>query len=303
MLAPVFFNTPFIKPIRVNNNINFKGVEFHSTIPELKEDVFEPSLRLIYKEEDFNAIKNSVKKDRFLGAGFEGRVFEMQDSDYVVKVPKRMFNGKKIDNLALKKDLVEEEVTEQDRVNFIEKKYKNGVIVMKKIPGKPASNIDEINEVANLPVKAYQNLLNQIIEADKAGMEFDFAMNNVLYDKDSQSLTAIDFRPYKEGKRKFEPLKKMYFVFDCFKQPYEKKISGKILSAALNNLKTDSETSVYKYDFKEIIRLLEHNCPEDYCNIQKVNYCIQKTIDAKVFENPNFDDYVDNTNEIIEKLL
>ncbi len=95
MLAPIFLNTPFIKPIRVNNNINFKGVEFHSTIPELKEDVFEPSLRLIYKEEDFNAIKNSVKKDRFLGAGFEGRVFEMQDSDYVVKVPKRMFNGKK----------------------------------------------------------------------------------------------------------------------------------------------------------------------------------------------------------------
>ncbi len=220
-----------------------------------------------------------------------------------LKYQKECLTVKKIDNLALKKDLVEEEVTEQDRVNFIEKKYKNGIVIMKKVAGKPASNIDEINEVANLPVKAYQNLLNQIIEADKVGMEFDFAMNNVLYDKETQSLTAIDFRPYKEGKRKFNPLEKMYFVFDCFKQPYEKKISGKILSAALNNLKTDSETSVYKYDFKEIIRLLEHNCPEDYCNIQKVNYCIKKTIDSKVFENPNFEDYVDNTNEIIEKLL
>ena len=292
MLAPILLNTPIYK---FNNNVNNRNINFRA----LKADVFEFS-----SNKDYDNIKNSIKKENFIGAGFEGRVYEMQDPDYVVKIPKN------IDDLGLKKELIEEEVSEQDEVNHVVKKYKNGITIMKKIPGKSISSLEDINEVADLPVSAYQKLLNQIIDADKTGMEFDFAMNNVLYDKDSQSLTAIDFRPYKDGKRKFNPLEKMFFVFDCFKQPYEKKISGKILSAAINNMKSDSEQKIspFKYDYKEILRILEHNNPQNFVNILN----IKNNIDTIVFNSCNaetdyqkskIDDYIDYTNELIKNYL
>lgn len=292
MLAPILLNTPIYK---FNNNVNNRNINFRA----LNADVFEFS-----SNKDYDNIKNSIKKENFIGAGFEGRVYEMQDPDYVVKIPKN------IDDLGLKKELIEEEVSEQDEVNHVVKKYKNGITIMKKIPGKSISSLEDMNEVANLPVSAYQKLLNQIIDADKADMEFDFAMNNVLYDKDSQSLTAIDFRPYKDGKRKFNPLEKMFFVFDCFKQPYEKKISGKILSAAINNMKSDSEQKIspFKYDYKEILRILEHNNPQDFVNILN----IKNNIDTIVFNSCNaetdyqkskIDDYIDYTNELIKNYL
>lgn len=292
MLAPIFFNTPTIYKF---NNVNNRNINFRA----LKADVFEFS-----SNKDYDDIKNSIKKENFIGAGFEGRVYEMQDPDYVVKIPK------KIDDLGLKKELIEEEVSEQDEVNHVVKKYKNGITIMKKIPGKSISSLEDINEVADLPVSAYQKLLNQIIDADKAGMEFDFAMNNVLYDKDSQSLTAIDFRPYKDGKRKFNPLEKMFFVFDCFKQPYEKKISGKILSAAINNMKSDSEQKIspFKYDYKEILRILEHNNPQNFVNILNIKNNIETIVfnscNAETdYQKSKIDDYIDYTNELIKNYL
>lgn len=292
MLAPILLNTPIYK---FNNNVNNRNINFRA----LKADVFEFS-----SNKDYDDIKNSIKKENFIGAGFEGRVYEMQDPDYVVKIPK------KIDDLGLKKELIEEEVSEQDEVNHVVKKYKNGITIMKKIPGKSISSLEDINEVADLPVSAYQKLLNQIIDADKAGMEFDFAMNNVLYDKDSQSLTAIDFRPYKDGKRKFNPLEKMFFVFDCFKQPYEKKISGKILSAAINNMKSDSEQKIspFKYDYKEILRILEHNNPQNFVNILNIKNNIETIVfnscNAETdYQKSKIDDYIDYTNELIKNYL
>ncbi len=310
MQAPILLNfTPFgIKQCNnfINNNfIQFKGVQFNNGP---KNDIFESSI--IYQGKDFDYIKKSIKKENFIGAGFEGKVFEMEDPNYVVKIPKNFFKGKKIDNLALKKDLIEEEVTEQDKVNFIKKKYKNGIIIMDKIAGKPATQEELMNEIPNLPVSTYQNLLNQILDADKVDMEFDFAMNNVLYDKETQSLTAIDFRPYKDGKRKFNPLEKMYFVFDSFKQPYEKKVTGKILCAALNNLKStaDPDKSNLKYDFNEIIRLLQHNNKEDWTTCENIkNYIQTITFDKSnaetKYEFEQVDDYINNTNSHIMSKL
>lgn len=292
MLAPIFFNTPTIYKF---NNVNNRNINFRA----LKADVFEFS-----SNKDYDDIKNSIKKENFIGAGFEGRVYEMQDPDYVVKIPKN------IDDLGLKKELIEEEVSEQDEVNHVVKKYKNGITIMKKIPGKSISSLEDINEVADLPVLAYQKLLNQIIDADKAGMEFDFAMNNVLYDKDSQSLTAIDFRPYKDGKRKFNPLEKMYFVFDCFKQPYEKKISGNIISAALNNLKSNSNCKIspFSYDFNEIIKLLKHNNPKDMALLETIKRNIETIVFYKSSAETDYqqslvDDYINNTNHYIKNSL
>lgn len=245
--------------VRNTNYLHSFGLHFKGR--ELNNDTFEPSKK--YKEEDFNSIKNSIKKDKFIGKGFEGRVFEMEDPNYVVKIPKKFFDNKKIDDNKLKENLVEEPITEQDKVNHITKKYKNGIVIMNKVAGKQIKTKEEMNEVADLPVKSYQDLLNQIIDAESKGMEFDFAMNNVLYDKDTGSLTAIDFRPFKEGERKFKPLEKMYFVFDCFAQPYEKKVSGKIISAALENLKSDADPQKAKldYDFGEIARIVQYNNP------------------------------------------
>ena len=99
-------------------------------------------------------------------------------------------------------------------------------------------------------------------------------MNNVLYDKDTKSLTAIDYRPFKKSEQKFNPLEKMYFVFNSFKKPYEKKIAGKILCAALNNLKSNANPEKAKlyYDFDEIIRLLQYNNPKDWAKIKKIKW-------------------------------
>lgn len=104
-------------------------------------------------------------------------------------------------------------------------------------------------------------------------------MNNVLYEKDTKLLTAIDFRPFKKSEQKFNPLEKMYFVFNCFKQPYEKKIAGKILCAALNNIKSNANPEKAKlyYDFDEIIRLLQYNNPKDWANIEKIKSYINET--------------------------
>lgn len=266
MITPLFNQITFNNPIKVNNSnsfVKYSAVQFRGN---LEEDTFELSKKSDYNEKDFDNIKNAVKKDNFVGSGFEGRVFSMKNPKYVVKIPKDYFNGKKLNNDLVKTDLIEEEVTEQDRVNHIVKKYKNGIIIMNKVAGKQIQTKKEMNEVADLPASAYQNLLNQIIDAEKKGMEFDFAMNNVLYDNKTGSLTAIDFRPFKEGKRKFNPLEKMYFVFDCFRQPYEKKVSGKIITAALDNIKPDADPKRTKldYDFNTIIKLLQHNYPNNW---------------------------------------
>lgn len=313
MQAPTLLNftpigTKYCNNFRNNNYLQFNRLHFKGR--ELTKDTFEPSINLSDKEKDYNEIKNSIKKENFIGAGFEGRVFKMEDPQYVVKIPKYFFNDKKINNIYLKKDLIEEEVTEQDKVNFIEKKYKNGIVIMKKISGEPLVNIKYKNKIANLPIKSYQKLLNQITDAYSKDMEFDHAMNNVLYDEKTNSLTAIDFRPYKDYRKKFNPLEKMYFVFDCFGQPHEKKISAKILSAGLNNLKSnaDPEKSNLPYDFDEIIRLLQHNNREDWANIENIKSSIKtikiNKLNAETdYQLSQIDDYINYTNGLIKSTL
>jgi len=309
-----FQPTNFIKPLNVTRPklVNFAGLNPLDK-NKLNEDRFELSNNneiYNYKQEDFDNIKSSVKKENFVGAGFEGKVFQMKDPDFVVKIPRKFFDGKKIDDNMLKLCLTKEDLTEQDKVNHVTKKFKNGVTIMNKITGKPIDTDEEMEEVANLPVKSYQKLLNQIIDAENKGMVFDYAKNNLLYDKDSQSLTAIDFRPRETKILKLGTFEKMYFAFDCFKKPYEKKVSGKILSAGLENLKSDNDTKmpVLNYDFDRILEYLHHNNPDDFIDFLDIKENIHNVITNKLqskteVQKEILDESIENTQNVIKEHL
>ena len=304
-LKPIYINYN-CNNIKTNNLLQPKALHFKRK--ELINDTFEPSSRFNNNKDDYDTIIKSVKEENFIGSGEEGNVYKMDNPNYVIKIPKKIFKNN-ILNIT-KNNLKEEEITEQDKVNHVVKKYENGITIMKKIAGESISSLEDINEVADLPVKSYQNLLNQIIDAGKKGMEFDFAMNNVLYDKETKSLTAIDFKPYTNCKYKIEPLFKIFFVLDSFKKPYEKKILGKILSAALNNMKSDKEQKIqpYEYDYNKILDILEYNNQKDLVDIIKLKKCIDKIVLNKIkaktkCQKTQVDNYIDYTLNFINSKL
>lgn len=294
------------------NHISFGGLDVLNK-HKLDGDRFELSNNdeiYNYKQEDFDNIKSSVKKENFIGAGSEGKVFQMKDPDSVVKIPRKFFDGKKIDYNMLKTCLTEEEITEQDEVNHVTKKFKNGITIMRKIAGEPITTEETINEVANLPVKAYNKLLNQIIDAEKKGMSFDFATNNILYDKDSQSLTAIDFRKKEGNNTKLRTLEKMYFAFDCFQQPHEEKVAGKIISAGLENFKSDKDTkiSIFDYDFDRVLEYLQHNHPENIMKYFDIKDNIKNVMFNKIHTETDYqksilDESVETAKDVITEHL
>ena len=304
-----------LRPININYNCNniktnnlLQPKALHFKRKELINDTFEPSSIFNNKKDDYDTIIKSIKEENFIGSGEEGNVYKMDNPNYVIKIPKKFLKNN-ILNIT-KNNLKEEEITEQDVVNHVVKKYENGITIMKKIAGESISSLDDISEVADLPVKSYQNLINQIIDAGNKCMEFDFAMNNVLYDKETKSLTAIDFKPYTNGKHKIEPLFKTFFVLDSFKKPYEKKISGKILSAALNNMKSDKEQKIkpYEYDYNKILDILEYNNPKDLVDIIKIKKCIEKIVLNKSCaktkcQKLQVDNYIDNAINVINYKL
>lgn len=313
MITPLF-NPVLFRPQSTNNNysnfqkktVNFKG--------NLNSDVFESSTNKNFNIKDYYSIKKSIKKNNFIGSGSEGKVFRMEDENFVVKIPNTFFTKTKIDDNTLRKKLIEEPVTDKDKINFITKKYKNGVKIMEYIKGESIRDIhktDKMNEVVNLPVEAYQKLLNQNIDAHNNDMMFDFAMNNVIYNDKEKTLTAIDFIPYekvKNTKKEFSPLKYMYFALDCFKKPYEKEVSAKLLSATITNMKSNSKCNLppNNYDYKEITRILEYNYPLDYLKIKDTedkinNITLIKNFCKSEYGNKELDFFIDNTNDFINK--
>ena len=294
------------------NLVNFNGLNNFDK-NKIDNDSFELSNNteyFDYKQEDYDEIKNSIKKENFIGAGLEGKVFQMKDQNFVVKIPRKFFNDKKIDDNMLKLCLTEEDLTEQDKVNHVTKKFKNGITIMHKIAGKPIDTEEEMNEVANLPVSSYNKLLNQIIDAENKGMVFDYVMNNVLYDKDSQTLTAIDFRKKEGNDSKLKILEKMYIVFNCFKQPHEEKVAGKIISAGLENLKSDKDTkiSIFDYDFDKILKYLQYDHPENstkYFDIKNNidNVMINKIHTETDYQKSVLDDSIERTQNVITEHL
>ena len=158
--------------------------------------------------------------------------------------------------------------------------------------------------------------IEKVVEANKNSPEsvinryLQEVLPGTTYDKETKSLTAIDFKPYTNGEHKIEPLFKTFFVLDSFKKPYEKKISGKILSAALNNMKSDKEQKIkpYEYDYNKILDILEYNNPKDLVDIIKLKKCIEKIVLNKSCaktkcQKLQVDNYIDNAINVINYKL
>jgi hypothetical protein len=314
--------TPFINNLlpKFNNRLGFTNNYISNPNNKyninyqygLSKDTVNINFKANFDEDTYNLIKDNAIKDNFIGRGTEGFVFNIKNTDNVLKIPKKFFDGKNLKYDEIKKNLKQSyDITEQDKVNFIEKKYDNGIIIMKKIKGKPIESLEEYNEVADLPLKVYKNLINQIMDAHSKGMLFDYATNNLLYDKENKTLTAIDFRYEKEDDKKFKPLENLYFAFDCFKKPYENKIAGNILSGALKTLKTNNEKeyNVMYYDFDNIINLLKYNNhDEKLLAISELSEYLdaiklRKITDEGKFDKQITDNYIVNANVFIRDNL
>ena len=189
-------------------------------------------------------IKNSINNlKNLLGEGEEAIVYKLPDTDYCVRLEWKATKSY-IDSI--KK--ITRKISEQDKVNHIVCKMGENVTIMKYIPGEPVMKPLDLapqailvsNNIAALPKKSYQHLIKQICDAYKKDMMFDCNWTNVLVDKSTNSLTAIDF--YKIDPQEPEKLRPLEYVYESLTNEYtpkeNKKIFvNKILNATLDEYK------------------------------------------------------------------
>lgn len=184
--------------------------------------------------------KDSIISDNFIGQGSDAEVYKIKDTDYCVRVPHISK-----DDFAYR---CSKKILPSDKINHIVAKLGYGASILKYIDGivpKTYEN-DEFSrynlqsKIADMPIKAYSDLLHQIAEALKHEMFFDFSGGNLIVDIPNNKLTAIDF--YKmslDNPRPIKPLTEIYHVLTCYGSLPEinKKIYDNIVIAGLQELK------------------------------------------------------------------
>ena len=149
-------------------------------------------------------VKNTVVNNTEIGYGAEGVVYKIPQSDYCVKI----FNGEGVNNLG-EWDF---NVSSQDKINHVVARAENGSLIMKQIKGE-ALKWDKPDEIYDLPLKSYRDLLIQISNAGDECLQFDSVPSNLIYNKKDKTLTAIDFfEPNPDIDLEYNPLQA---VFKC----------------------------------------------------------------------------------------
>ena len=201
-------------------------------------------------------IKASVTPDNFLGQGTEAEVYRIKDTNYCVRIPYmaqdiRRFNYSK-------------ELTPIDKVNHVVAKLGFGASVMKYFEGivpkwyqKNEHNRHKLQEnIAQMPVKSYSELLHQIAGAVDNEMIFDFSGGNLIVNTEKQKLTAIDFYCIADNPRPIRPMTEMYSVLTSYgsEEKTGKKIFDKIVDAGLKEFRKKSIPcmDVALFDFLEL---------------------------------------------------
>ncbi len=215
--------------IQTNNNKNLK----YNDVCFKSRDLLDLSESNLLKK-----IRESISNENFLGQGTEAVVYRIKGTKYCVRVPYRAGD---ICSFFTK------ELTLADRVNHIEAKLAFGASIMKYIKGitlkwymkNDFSRHKLQEEISEMPVKSYTNLLHQIANGIDNEMLFDYTGGNLIVDTKKKKLTAIDFYAISENPREVKPLTDMYSILTSYGAEAKtgKKIFDKIIDAGLEEFK------------------------------------------------------------------
>ena len=248
-----FIGKPILAPQLTRDTVSFcaLGVEFLN----------------LPKNEIMRKIRDSIREENLLGRGVEGQVYAIDGTDYCLKY------SQNTDSLQTLSKSFRKRVSDEDRINHIVARLGNDAVIMKRIKGISVADInrlpvkeynESIEKLLKFPNSAYRDLLNQIIEALKHGMEYDCHGGNLIVDFENKKLTAIDFCSPRKLYNS-EALFKVYSPFlneGCFEKIYQpfldinyfdedsKRLLGKkIMYMLLDELKPEVQP---KLDFQDI---------------------------------------------------
>ncbi len=210
----------------------------------------------------FQRIKE-VTSDRcnYIGEGGQARVYRIPNSNYCVRIERHDSDYKPI---------LDRNITEYDRINHVVAKFGNESSIRRYIEGVPVLTPNTLphegqkiaQDIAQMPVKSFKALLQQICYAYDNEMLFDCAWGNVIVNPKENKLTAIDF-----NKNIFnESLNPLSYTFSALTQKYTtseqaKTYGNKILNAVLEEFEPAHKPfwNVTYFDFSSLLRNIVHS--------------------------------------------
>ncbi|MBR6723380.1 hypothetical protein IKL64_07990 [bacterium] len=320
---------------QVNNNYQIKNTQKFMDKPILASQLTRDTVSFcslgveflnLPKNEIMRKIRDSIREENLLGRGVEGQVYAIDGTDYCLKY------SQNTDSLQTLSKSFRKRVSDEDRINHIVARLGNDAVIMKKIKGVSVADInrlpvkeynESIEKLLKFPNSAYRDLLNQIIEALKHGMEYDCHGGNLIVDFENKKLTAIDFCSPRKLYNS-EALFKVYSPFlneGCFEKIYQpfldinyfdedsKRLLGKkIMYMLLDELKPEVQP---KLDFQDI-DVLPFLCDLANVGTIKINQLLaqisdgfNELVDLKERELAGADVYeqIYQTNESVRKLV
>ena len=210
----------------------------HPNVSFGQRDLFEKST-----EDIINIINQSKTDANKLGTGGEATVWKIPGTDYCLRIHHNSPNSLLKLNLNL---------TEQDRINHVIAKLSDSVEIKKYIKGSPVWNpgmsylkeYEIAQNIADMPISAFNKLLKQIIHASDNNMDFDCCNRNIIVNSTDKTLTAIDFHKSQGFIKNY--LSKLYpaLINDASNQSQKKTTAGKLYLAALEEFQPGKKTAL-----------------------------------------------------------
>jgi hypothetical protein len=269
--------------MKINNSFfyinNYNNTCIKQTYPNFKSH----DLLDLPPKDIFEKIEKSINYKNFLGQGTEAEVYKIKDTNYCVRIPYLANDAYKT--------IFSKELSPIDKVNHIVAKLGFGASIMKYFDGVTPKRYQESDygryqlqeQIANMPVKSYTELLHQIANAIDNEMFFDFSGGNLIVNTEKQKLTAIDFYGIKDNPKPIKPLTEIYFVLTSYgsEEKTGKKIYDKIIDAGLEEFKPNKIPcmDVKLFDFIDLV--LKRNSDNNSHKQGDITEYINKFLDFK----------------------
>lgn len=275
------------QPINYNNSTNTKTNHnqqkqiSYFALPEQQKDTVTFSAKkkdLLEKSatEIFKILDKSIIPKNMIGYGGLADVYSIPNTQYYVRLLRNGleegFFHKKYTSYRTKPN---KNLTTLDKLNHVVLRLGDSTTIMQKVEGIPiVGNLlskDDIREnakiISKLPLKAYENLLKEIIAAYQENILFDSHPSNIILNREKKTLTPID---YIENKLHIplEPVNSLFYslVPNNIDAKIRNKITNKILKATLKEIKTSTNSSLNfeEYDFNQFFESYKSHYDIDY---------------------------------------
>jgi hypothetical protein len=256
------YSTPYINKFQP---VSFKGIKLK---PTLVQDTFTKSntdFLSLPKKDIFAKIKQAISNNTILDRGGEAEVFALENTNYCVRLP---YGTKDEFRSGFSRKL-----SEKDKINHTVIKLGNGATIMPIIKGFTYCRLDQqhnSNEIAqmveNMPQEAYNKLFTDICTAKEQNLIFDAGWKNVIINPENKTMTPIDFFAPPSDGIDYDELagkvpKKIFITLAAHPVntvEQKKKCAGKIILAALNELKSAQKAvDETNYDFSTLFETLQ----------------------------------------------